>query len=261
MMRLGKGGYTLIEVLIVLTVSSALFSAVALTFSGKQAKNESTQAARDLESLLQSTSNNVFNANYPTGVVCTLTGPGGSPSVALSGGTQGGTNKGCIFIGKIISLREQSAQIASVVGRQFQPSTTVDIENITQSMARVVTVTGVDDYTYPYGTRVLKAETAGGTPVALGNIAYVYELGGASSSNNPISGGRTVNLYRVGGTVASPLALGSVTQANFVLASEGIRICLSAGNGEVNELLVGGNNNANDTFLTMNVGASHACRN
>lgn len=259
MIRRREGGYTIVEVLIVLTVSSALFSMVAFSFSGKQAKNESTQSARDLESLIQSTVNNVFNANYPSGLRCVL-GVGGAPSLTVDASVKPGSTRGCIFIGKIISFGNSSAQVASVIGRQYQNGTTADIENIAQSMARVVTVAGVDTYDYPYSMTVSKVETAGATPVQLGNLAFIYELGGASSSNNPLSGSRTVNVYRAGGTVASPLAFGSVTQANFALASEGVRICLVAGNGEVNELLVGGNNNANDTFINMNVGETNACR-
>ena len=260
MIRRREGGYTIVEVLIVLTVSSALFSMVAFSFSGKQAKNESTQSARDLESLIQSTVNNVFNANYPSGLRCQLTGLGGSPVVSVDATVKPGSTRGCIFIGKIISFRQRSAQVASVIGRQFQGSTTADIENIAQSMARVVTVAGVETYSYPYSMTVSKVETAGVTPTQFGSLAFIYELGGAASSNNPLSGSRTVNVYRAGGTVATPQSLGSVTQDSFVLASEGVRICLVAGNGEVNELLVGGNNNANDTFINMNVGATNACR-
>ena len=62
-------GYTILEVMIVMTVTGALFATTALLLSGKQAQSEATQSVRRLESELQLVASEVGNGYYQNGVV------------------------------------------------------------------------------------------------------------------------------------------------------------------------------------------------
>src|SRR5574338_444465 len=97
-------GYTNVEVMIVLAVTSALFAMVALTFQGRQARTEFSVATREVESQISDIVNDVETGYYGgmENIICTDDGK--KLSIGVSPGGVRGKNGDCMFVGKIIQF-------------------------------------------------------------------------------------------------------------------------------------------------------------
>lgn len=97
-------GYTIVETLIFLSVTGALFASAMLTISGQQAKTEFSQAIRDIQTQIQDTANDVSTGYYsnPGNIQCTNVG--GKPDLSTAGSDTQGTNQDCIFIGRFMQF-------------------------------------------------------------------------------------------------------------------------------------------------------------
>lgn len=117
------GGYTIVETLIFLAVSTAMFVAVVALVSGQQQKADFTQAVRNFESNMQDIANDVSTgyAAYPfrPGESCKVTGT----NTVLIDNSAVGAQQRCIFLGRAIQAvpggaNDQTYQVYTVVGRQ-----------------------------------------------------------------------------------------------------------------------------------------------
>ncbi|MBI2007839.1 hypothetical protein HYS85_01200, partial [Candidatus Saccharibacteria bacterium] len=129
-MQNARGGYTIVEVLIVLVVSLVVFFAAVTVFSGKQGKTEFAQAMRDVESQIQAVINDVRVSTYPdaSNYRCIIDPLSQRPAL-VSGSSQIGTNTNCIFLGKAIELstttNPDQLNVYTVLGRRLNGSTPV----------------------------------------------------------------------------------------------------------------------------------------
>jgi prepilin-type N-terminal cleavage/methylation domain-containing protein len=105
-------GFTIVETLIVLAVTSVLFMSAAIMISGRQAKTEFMTASNYLQQQLQDAINQAASGNFPNSnnFSCTA-GAGAMPHLAndTSNGTFQGTNGECIFLGKAFQLGASDA--------------------------------------------------------------------------------------------------------------------------------------------------------
>ena len=125
-------GYTIVEVLIFLAVSSLMFIIAVGAVSGKQAVVEFKQGMNDINTQIRSTVNDVANGEFPSqgDFGCQAPDSNSPPAVqgpATAQGTNGGVG-GCIFMGKVIQFGVGSATSAdynvyTVVGRQISFTT------------------------------------------------------------------------------------------------------------------------------------------
>lgn len=101
--RFAVSGYTIVEVMIFLAVTSALFVMIALGFQGQQARTEFSVATRELESRIRDTINDVGSGYYGSGgnFTCTVNASG-DIVVDPSSSSPQGTNPDCIFVGKVL---------------------------------------------------------------------------------------------------------------------------------------------------------------
>jgi prepilin-type N-terminal cleavage/methylation domain-containing protein len=127
-MNTGRGteGFTIIEVLIVLSIGAFLFIAAAATFSGDQHQTEFDTAARQIFSQLQSISSDVQNGNYASTTSYSCTSSSGTLSFSTLQASQG-TNFGCVYVGKALqfnlSASTSTYYVYSLVGDQFTTGT------------------------------------------------------------------------------------------------------------------------------------------
>lgn len=176
-----RGGYTIIEVFIVLAISGVLlFSAVAL-FSGKQAQAQFNQAMQDLDSKIKSYINDVGVGTFPASenYTCSLSTDGNDrPELAGPFVTTKvvGSNQDCIFLGKAIQVypdpsspNNRTITIHTVLGNRtydsggarvpvtnfdasLNPEPVIQLQqtyNIAYSAARVVKSWANEDYLLP----------------------------------------------------------------------------------------------------------------
>ena len=106
-------GYTIIEVMMFLLVSSALLGSVMTVMSGKQESTRFTKSVESFERRLNDLSNDASTGYYPSAENFTCSYPAGgtvsfSPTGTLkgeNGGNSTGTNAGCVFLGKAVQFR------------------------------------------------------------------------------------------------------------------------------------------------------------
>jgi prepilin-type N-terminal cleavage/methylation domain-containing protein len=116
-----RGGFTIIEVMIVLAVSAVLLTAVLATIKGEQNRTQFIQAMRDIDSKIQDSLNDVSTGNYAhvfnggTGATpnknntrtCSVSGAPPTPSLGGFSGAPDvtpGINKNCLFLGEALQF-------------------------------------------------------------------------------------------------------------------------------------------------------------
>ena len=99
------GGFTIVESMLVLTVSSVLFVSMAALVYGQQQKMQFRSTMDGVTTRLKAQITQVNDGYYPapSNYSCTV-GADGAPVVVESGGNTLGTNKDCIFAGRAVTF-------------------------------------------------------------------------------------------------------------------------------------------------------------
>lgn len=245
-------GYTIIEVLIFLTVSAGLFVSGAMLLSGQQGKTEFAQAIRETNSQIQDIINDTATGYYPrsTDFKCTA----GNPPTISSGVDSLGTNEGCIFIGRAMHFGIQGSDgaefdIYTVVGNRQNTTTVPATESQGFTAARPTALdpaTHGDRRTLPYGLKVKKM-TASGAPI--GAVGFFSSFGEHDSgSGDLVSGAQSaIQLVPVPGSSldqdsgAIATAISSIVDGTPTNPDSGVIICFeSAGTSQYGIITIGG---------------------
>jgi type II secretory pathway pseudopilin PulG len=208
MKRLHGRGFTIIETLIVLAVTSAMFIVAILAFSGQQEKTRFAQANRDTESKVRDVANDVSAGYFPevVGWNCTATG-GAAPVIDEDSGSGQGTNQDCIFIGKALHFGAGDAncgnncsdvRIVTVAGRRQAPLGGKEVTSLTDAKQVAATTNSPynESYQLKYGMGVYRVVDGEGNP--LSGVAFLSSLGSYNDSDDIVAGSQSVGLYRVG---------------------------------------------------------------
>lgn len=184
-----SGGYTIVEVMIVLAISGVLlFSALTLV-GGQQQKTGFTQAMQDVLSVFQNYASQIQAGNYPSldGQSChiaSLGNPSGSrPQIGSP------SSDSCVFFGRAFQVQPGSGTIYSypILGTRTD-SNGQSISSIDDPEANpepVTTANLFDTYTLGGGATVVAANGSTSTD----NIVGIYsQLEGSlnSSTGNPV---------------------------------------------------------------------------
>lgn len=102
----GDPGFTVIEVLMVLAISGALFVSAVVLISGRQNRTAFEESARQVQSQIQQVLNEVATGYYPNNGNFECTAAFGNQPPNLSAGSSAqGANSGCIFAGKALQFK------------------------------------------------------------------------------------------------------------------------------------------------------------
>ncbi len=112
-MKGASGGFTIIEVMIVLTISAMLLGSAAAVFSGRRESTDFSQAVYDLQSQIQSIANGVSAQAVPglQQYTCAPASVGGVMRPALTSGSS--TNQDCIYLGQAVQVTPNSPTLYS----------------------------------------------------------------------------------------------------------------------------------------------------
>lgn len=191
-----QGGYTIVEVMIFLAVTSALFLVAMVAINGKQAQAEFTQGARDFHALIDDVINDAANGNFPSkpNIKCNVAGPGAGPVIS-SGSTEQGTNQDCIYMGKVVKMEQNSKdlKIYAVIGRR-QSDDNEDVQNFSEAKPTVSIAPGrelIEAFTIQgdvQPTAVIIKKDAPSLPSANYSAVGFFTSFGSKDTNNNKSG-------------------------------------------------------------------------
>lgn len=112
-MKRDSGGYSLIEALIVIAVSSTIFLGVATLFRGSRQSVDFNQAKIDVETKIKGYVNQVSTGTFQGNNthICSRNGATGRPILVASGGVSTGSNEKCVYIGKALQFIEGTGRV------------------------------------------------------------------------------------------------------------------------------------------------------
>src|SRR5665213_1330579 len=203
-------GYTIVEVMIVLAVSGAMFLVAANFISGKQERTAFTQGVNEMASRIQDVIEQVSDGQY-SDIQLNCAFSGGSTTFPSGSNTQG-TNTNCVFLGKLVSLAYPTThdyQIVSMAGGRVTAPTTATVVSLSnvdpaaiaslttapQNIPQQLDVKGMKFVTTT-GLSISEPTTAPPTSPALGsyNLGVVQGLGSGDGSGSFRSGAQTLSL-------------------------------------------------------------------
>lgn len=173
-MKRVSAGYTVVEVMIFLAVSAALFASATVMLGGREAHTQFSQSMRDVESKMQDWLNDVntgFSGTNPNLNTCSAAA--GSPVINTGGGSP---TPQCIFLGKAIHFTTEASVPPSdpeqhrkvftyqVFGRRLNGDLLVS--NLTEARPVAATASNgsgnsdlTDSYEFRGGAKVLSAKS------------------------------------------------------------------------------------------------------
>lgn len=248
-LRHNTGGYTIVEVMIVLAVSAALFATAIFGFTQQNRRTQFTESVETFAQNLQDIVNDVETGFYPSNnnVSCIVAGPG--PPVPVVDDTifvEQGSNSGCIFIGKAIQFSPSSDSSAydtfTVVGRTLIDGTDDAVSRLSEAQPVGIDQL-VDQRVLSAGVEIVKVTTLGATPQDLSLLAVVSDSGVSGIANPGFNTRSTLagNLGGLGVNDTNFLAdIITLDNASIVRAMDGVEVCLqeSGGGSEARQAVV-----------------------
>ncbi len=135
-------GFTIIEVLIVLAVTSAILISALSLISGSQNKTQFNQAINDINQQIGSIANNVANGYYSNTIenkTCTASAAGDEVPKFTTGAAALGANAGCIYLGRVIQFTKgEEFYFHNVVGRQRSGAPAVEVTTMDDANPQII---------------------------------------------------------------------------------------------------------------------------
>lgn len=203
-------GFTIVEVMIVLAVTGAMFLMAVVLISGRQARTEFQVGVRTVQTQLQKVITEAKAGYYPTqaNFTCTVTISTDPLSIATSAaGNAQGSHDSCIFIGKALVLSGDKLYVYSLAGAR-KSSTGADVT--TPQEAQVTAIAPADStqvgivpdatvgITMPSGITLVKASDNGTlAPHTTFGVAVLSSLNSVVSAGGASSGVQTFGLHSI----------------------------------------------------------------
>lgn len=233
-----RGGFTIVETLMVLGVTSVLFVAVISSITDRQNRIQFSQGMRDINSSISDILNDVTTGYFPTifGLTCIAGSSNESPQLGYDEavGDDTGKRNDCVFAGKVIQIGTDTSAsdgfVYSMVGRRltYDGPNATDVSSFTELKPVVVDskntdnvsgpgVSNIDATTglsLPYGIRVVRSDgTDGGRAIGI----FYKNFRGSSLNGQSSSGVTSVSIADVASAASGP---SSMTQANIISAAD-----------------------------------------
>ncbi len=226
--RAQAGGFTIIESMIVLAVTGAMFVIAVTAFYGQQERTRFTQGTRDADSRITDVANDVTSGFFPETTAWRCSAVANQPPEIRAAGAaqEQGTNEDCIFLGKAIQFGPSEAgcsnnctgaRTVTIAGNRTAGGADVDSLDDAKPVAAPNNSPYVTPFTFGYGLGVKRVFDQANN--SLSGIAFITSLGSFGSGGDPIAGSQTAGLYGVTGPVGQTIAnfdtaIGAIRESN-----------------------------------------------
>lgn len=279
-----KQGFTIVETLIVLAVTSALFIIATVMISGRTAKTEFQVTVRDVQTRIQKVINETGSGYYPASqdFACSTTAIQAhtSPYLSFSSGTSKaqGAHENCIFIGKTFVIDSSKLYIYSLAGVRTNSdgsNVTTPQEAHTTAIARGVSVNNsglfpdlTEVVALPYDVKLVGADAGEGLTDVAATPIYAFSVMSslASTSATPAQATQNYNLYGFNGNFVSGRSqaeytdnIGNEQQLATAVAfplRQQVRLCLKSGGTDQLALLTIGGGGSTAVRVAIQNGSS-----
>jgi type II secretory pathway pseudopilin PulG len=279
-------GYTIVEVLVFMAVSSFMFVLAAIFINGKQSSAEFTQAVNNVDAQIRETIDDVKNGFYPSNsnFTCSASLSSGRPTFSSAAHEQG-TNQDCIFLGKSIQFAVHGSNnsqynVFSIVGRRLNNAMNAEVTSLsgvgtatfpTPLAPPFTGATGIDvtdAKTVPWSVKVTRVyyfpNSSPGSITDTGAVAFLSSLANYNVTTNLLnSGAQRLSLASVPGAALDQTAatastnIGNMTDAN-VHNDYQFVVCLAGGASHKASINIGTNNAGLTTEVKIG-GVSAGC--
>jgi hypothetical protein len=246
-------GFTVVETMIFLAVSAAMFVSAMLVVSGQQARTEFRQGVGEIQSRIDDTINDVATGYYASSLdrQCTAASTSTSPPSITNNTAERGTSRQCIVLGRAVMLLPGRSSTFTVLGRRLVGGPgTAYTQSLTEAVAAVPQNPElVSQSAFPYGLRVHSAyfqEQPGGAKQSIQGFALTSSLASYASGGALQSGASSVDLIPIPGPNSGFTEDGFATEASVYLKQPtavvnpagGVTVCIDQGPGSENHILL-----------------------
>ncbi len=273
--------FTIVEVMIVLAVTSALLIMSLRLITGQQGKTEFVQAINDIQSVINDTINHVSTGFYPKAgnftCVASLAGArtdGKTAPVVTSVASNQGTNKDCAFVGEAIHFTQTSAYtLYNVIGLRLVTGSnqaanaystaipTAMAPGLTYNTGFPSNLSITSNMLYGLTVQNMTYVNSSNVSTTVGAVAFI---GGLTSTQSQVtSGSQQVSLVAIKDDLRSssePQTVDYINNLNNVTGSNpeivnpagGVVICFkSGGSKQSGQLTIGSNGRQVTTSLSI----------
>lgn len=246
-LRQKSGGFTILETIIVLTVTIALLGSTLALFQSRVPKTQFTKAVNELSVQLTDVSNQVAVGNYPGASDTKCSVSSGVPTLN-TGGSGMGTNQDCIFLGQAVGAKsKEQLKVYTIFGSRLKSSGEAATKLAEANPTSSVTY-ATQDYTTGFGLEVTKITDQ---TRSYGGVAYIQSFGSGINVSGEAEGSQQVDLMPVSGNVGDGdgAFVSAISSIGTIAANpaSGITICLKSGTtNQYAVLVLGANGNATD---------------
>jgi hypothetical protein len=186
-------GFTILEAMIVLAVTGALFIMAFAFINNRQNKTQFSEGVRDVESRIQKVISEVSTGYYPNNGDFQCGEQADGPRLQTGVAPQG-TNEACVFLGKVMQFAVSTPQnstpesptvnVYSLVGLRERLGSDVLVDNLTEARPRLIargdsdpgTVPNMfEKFELPFGLTVAWMRYNNAT--AIGTVGFTSRLG------------------------------------------------------------------------------------
>lgn len=268
-------GFTIIEVMIVLAVTGALFISASVLIAGRTNKTQFQQAINDATAQIRQTLNEVSTGYYANLGNFQCQNISNALSIT-SGSAKQGSNSGCVFLGKVMQFGvkntdPQQYTTFAVAGLQKDASNN-EVTTYTDAKPAVIypstaqpnAPNSATSGKLLYGLSVSKMYYNGNQANSIGSVAFLTTLGSYAGTDLQ-SGANKITVVPVTGTALNdtPANAANTINSNLVSSSaisltNGVQICFdSAGTNQSGLVTIAGN--GQQFSVTLSIKGNKGC--
>ncbi len=256
-------GFTIVETLIVLAVTSTLLISAMVSMSGRQAKTEFQVATQSAVREYQSIISQIESGRYksPNNFTCTSAAPNNVTFTSDLGGDSQGANQGCVYLGLALVFGEDASTYKKYLVAGSRLNGPVSADTITDANPTTHEMT-LSNHVVTRGLEYAGARyvsstdgsytnlTGANVPVA---VRLLTDLNGTAGSTGDLAGSSKVSVYATE-TLNAATIVNSINAVPPEQRMRGVELCFASAGLDRSVIISIGNGLGNKVDSTVKDG-------